>query len=98
MEDTHVVDQANVAFVYRGVKLYLLRGEVDRVQCFGLCLVDIWNTLRARVKWLMACEQTAREVSDQLAVLHVHDRTAKVGRLTAVAMVDNKLASVITWS
>lgn len=95
MEDSHVVDQANVTLVHHGAKLHLLGGEVDCVQSFGLRLVEVWNTLRARIKWRMAHEQAAGEVGDQLAILHVHDRTAKVGRLTTVAMIDDRSACVV---
>lgn len=73
MQDTHVVDEAQVALEHARLDLEALRGEVHGVESLSLKFSQGGDAGATRIEWLVSDQEPAREGGDELAMTVVHE-------------------------
>lgn len=87
VEEAHVVQEADVAFLHDGADLVRARDSVYGIEGLGLAEANSRDSRSAGVSRRHAGQEAAREVEDDFGALAVEDCAIVVGRIAAVSRV-----------
>lgn len=85
VEDTHVVDESNIANLHTRSDLMLTSDEMESVQSFCLCFGKARDAFSALLTRGMSDQEAARVIQDHPVILKVQQCPLIVGRASTVS-------------